>query len=156
MPMSRRVPGIEDSVRALEQLARKRERPSHFLARGILLGIGAELREGRPTEPLLERVRAAVQPIAAEWREAVGLELSMAIAEFAGSVNPRYLGLPDYDHGYTGRVRALVEDRLNAARALDVTPAARECQILDIADGVWADHNASRGEKGREEPPGRG
>lgn len=153
MPMSRRVPGIEDSVRALEQLARKRERPSHFLARAILLGVAAELRDGDPTEALLQRVRAAVQPIAAEWREAVALELSMAIAEFAGSVNPRYMGLPDYDHGYTERSRALLEDRLGAARALGVTPADRECQILDIADRVWADHNASRAEKGREEPP---
>jgi hypothetical protein len=155
MAMSRRAPGLEDSVRSLEQLARKRERPSHFLARVILLGVGEQLREGR-AEALLRRIRTAVEPIAPDWSEAVGMELSLAIAEFAGSVNPRYLGLPDYDREYTTRSRALLEDRLRAARALGVAPAERECQILDIADRVWADHLASRAEKGRDDPPRRG
>lgn len=149
--MTRHAPGLEDSLRALEQLGRKGDRPSHFLARAILLGVGAELRASGSSERTLQRIRTATEPIAAAWREAVALELSMAIAEFAGSVNPRYLGLPDYDRGYTERARALLEDRLRAAAALDVRPSTRECQILEIADRVWADHNASERGKGRDE-----
>jgi len=139
---SLRGSSLEDSVRVLEQLAGKKERPSHFLARAILTGLGKELREGRPNGPLLLRIQEAGRRIGPTWGEAAALELSKAIAEFAGSVDPRYLRLPDYDTGYTERARSLLADRLHAAAALGFVPTAREAEMLALADRVWASHSS--------------
>jgi hypothetical protein len=77
-------------------------------------------------------------------------ELTLACAEFAQGVDPRYLGLPNYDLEYTRAARRRLADRLQAAHELGFRLAPREAGLLELADRVLDQHLTGRGraEKG--------
>jgi hypothetical protein len=128
---------VEEALASLERAAREGRRPGHHLARHLLLGLGAALRE-QPERcaAWIERAQAAGTAAGAAWKDAVLDELTLACGEFAQCVDPRYLDLPDYDHEYTRGARARLEDRLRCARELGFTPTPRETEIVELADCV--------------------
>jgi len=133
--MSRRE--AEDALRELEGQARKGRGPDHHQARRLLLSLGRLLEElgTGACAPLLERARALSSPA---WVAAVQMELSLACVEFARSVEPRYLELPNYDLAYTQGARVRLGDRLRAGRELGIDLDPREAAILELADRVLA------------------
>jgi hypothetical protein len=138
---------LETALRSLEEAGRKGWIPSHYLAREVLLALGRWIREhgAAPADPWVGRAREAGRALGGGWTQAVAAELSMACAEFAQSVDPRYLDLPDYDLDYTLEARARLEDRLVAARELGSRPADREAEIVGMADQVLAAHLRRKG-----------
>lgn len=137
---------VEKAIELLERVVRQGAAPSHYLARHLLLALGEALREGyAPALEHLERARQVGAAAGAGWAEAVQTELSLACAEFAQSVDPRYLTLPNYDHQYTLAARARLQDRLSAARALGFAQSTRDQEILTLADQVLEAHRARQG-----------
>ena len=131
---------VEKALARLEEVARQGAAPSHYLARHLLLSLGAALREGHqaPIEAWLERARRAGAAAGPRWSEAVQSELAMACAEFTQCVDPRYLSVPGYDRAYTRAARARLADRFSAARALELPPSERDQEMVALADEVWA------------------
>jgi hypothetical protein len=127
-------PAAERRLRAaLEELAgtiARSEAPTRQDARAVLVALGALIETGRGEE-LLERTRELVDSASdawrAAWREVATSELSLACAEHVHSVDPRYLGRPDYDLEYTRSARRRLDQRLRAAvpLGLEVSPALR-------------------------------
>ncbi len=154
--MSGQEQELERAVRSLEELARKKTAPSHYVARHVLLTIGQALREEPPGScaALLERVRAAGRTAGPAWSEAIQTELTLACGEFAQSLDPRYLSLPDYDLDYTRSARIRLGDRLRAANELGFELTPREAEVLELADQVLASHTARRGtDRGGQDSP---
>ena len=143
---SSRSKEAEKAVASLEELARRNAKPGHHLARAVLLTIGQVLREGGPGAgiALIERARVAGRSAGPAWGDAVLTELTLACGEFAQGVDPRYLGLPNYDLQYTEAARRRLADRLEVARELGFELAPREAQLLELADRVLAQHLARR------------
>jgi len=148
----------EKALASLEELVRRGARPSHHLARAVLLTLGQILREEGPGScaALIERARAVGQRAGPAWSEEVQTELTLACGEFAQGVDPRYLGLPNYDLDYTRSARLRLADRLEAARELGFALAPREAQMLELADRVLEQHLARRRAGGSDPvpPPG--
>jgi len=145
--------GLEAALGTLEGLAKRGEKPSHYVARHLLIELGQVLEAG-PAEAAVARARAAGTPIAAAWRTAVETELSLACGEFAQSLDPRYLALPSYDLEYTRAARARLADRLRAAEALGFALQPREREVLALADQVFEAFLARRGSRtGPEKAP---
>lgn len=128
--------GLESALSTLEGLAQRGEKPSHYLARHLLIELGQALGQG-DASAALERARTASSRVAAAWRTAVETELSLACGEFAQSLDPRYLALPSYDLEYTRTARARLADRLRAAEALGFALQPREREVLALADQVF-------------------
>lgn len=128
--------GLETALNTLEQLAGRGEKPSHYLARHLLIELGQALARGEGTAAT-ERARAAGERASPAWRVAVETELSLACGEFAQSVDPRFLQVPGYDLEYTRGARARLADRLRAAEALGFALPPREHEVLTLADGVF-------------------
>ena len=131
---------LEAVLRTLERVARNGQWPSRQLAREVLLALGAWMRESGSDATPLERVRKAGRALSTRWDEVVRAELSLSCAEFVQSVDPRYLGIPNYDRDYTRAARARLEDRLRAAGALGFALDAKEVEMLALADQVWSAH----------------
>jgi hypothetical protein len=133
------------ALELLEKLGKEGAAPSHYVARHLLLSLGAALREGGADRaPEVDRARRAGAAAGKGWWQAVEAELALALAEFTQSVDLRYLGLPNYDLEYTLSARARLEDRLRAARALGWEPTPRELEMLALADQVLEAHRARR------------
>jgi hypothetical protein len=145
---------LEAAIADLEDLARRGRQPSHYAARHLLLELGEALAAGglEASRAALERALAAGSRLEPGWSAAVREELSLAAAEFARCLEPRYLSLPNYDLEYTRGARARLEDRLRAARALGFELPDREGEMVELADRVLASLMEQRG--GRERPPG--
>lgn len=137
---------VEAALTNLELLARRGDAPSHYVARHLLLALGQALRECPPDAcaPLVARARSAGEAAGPAWNEAVAAELGLACGEFAQSLDPRFLGLPNYDVAYTRAARARLEDRLRAAHALDLGLSPHETDMLVLADQVFAAFCAER------------
>lgn len=127
---------LEGALIQLETLARRGEKPSHYLARHLLIELGRALAAG-PAPEAVQRARAAGSLVAPAWRSAVETELSLACGEFAQSLDTRYLALPGYDLEYTRTARARLSDRLRAARELGFELQPREVEVLALADQVF-------------------
>lgn len=141
---------VEAALANLEELGRKGHAPSHYVARHVLLALGKvlETRAEADSAPLVARARAAGANAGPAWAEAVDAELSMACGEFAQSLDPRYLDLPNYDLDYTRASRARLEDRLRAASALGFSLSPRETDVLALADqvlGTYIERRKARG-----------
>jgi hypothetical protein len=141
-PASELAAGLE----LLEGVARRGQAPSHYVARQVLLSLGRALREHELAEdaPLIEQARRSGERAGAAWSEAVQAELAFACGEFAQCVDPRYLGLPNYDLDYTRSARQRLADRLEAARVLGFELSPREQEMLALADQVLARHTQTR------------
>lgn len=148
------TPEVEKAIGSLEELARRQASPSHYVARYVLLTLGKLLHEAPPGsyDALLERTRAAGRAAGPAWDQAVQTELTLACGEFAQSLDPRYLGLPDYDLDYTRSARARLADRLRAAGELGFELTAREKELLELADRVLAGHSARQGREADRNP----
>lgn len=136
---------LEKALQLLESLVRQRAAPSHYVARHLLLTLGAALR----TEPAacaaaVERARRAGEALGAPWAEALRTELGLACGEFAQCVDPRYLELPGYDLEYTRAARARLADRLRACDALGFALEDRHREMLELADRVLEARQAPR------------
>lgn len=149
---------VEAALANLEGLAKKGHAPSHYVARHVLLALGKLMASGPEAEsaPLVARARAAGEGAPSGWKEAwteaLDAELSMACGEFAQSLDPRYLDLPNYDLDYTKASRARLEDRLRAASALGVALSPRETDVLALADQVLGTFLERRGARKKERP----
>lgn len=147
-------PELEKALVGLETLARRGEKPSHYLARHLLIELGKALATG-PAPGAVERARSAGNAVAGAWKTAVETELSLACGEFAQSLDPRYLALPSYDLAYTRTARARLADRLRAAAELGFELQPREVEVLALADQVFEAFLRQREEAaGAEGPPG--
>lgn len=136
---------LEKALELLEALVRQRAAPSHYVARHLLLALGAALRsDATGIAALVERARRAGAEAGKAWEEAVLAELGLACGEFAQCVDPRYLGLPNYDLEYTRAARARLADRMRAAEALGFVPSPRDREMLELADQVLNAHQAGR------------
>ena len=89
-------PELEKALISLETLARRGEKPSHYVARHLLIELGRALAAG-PAAEAVQRARTAGGAVAPAWKSAVETELSLACGEFAQSLDPRFLALPSYD-----------------------------------------------------------
>ena len=134
----------EKALASLEGAVRREAAPSHHVARQVLLAVGQALREGALPPEFLERARQAGRAAGPAWEQAVETELTLACGEFAQSVDPRYLGLPNYDLAYTQGARERLDERLRAARELGFGLSERESKILELADRVLAEHLARK------------
>ncbi|HEX6884248.1 MAG TPA: hypothetical protein VF530_12795 [Planctomycetota bacterium] len=140
---------LEKALQLLESLVRQRAAPSHYVARLLLLTLGAALRaEPAAAAAGVERTRRAGEALGEPWAEALRTELGLACGEFAQCVDPRYLDLPGYDLEYTRAARARLEDRLRAATALGFALEDRHREMLELADRVL------EARKGAPERPG--
>lgn len=143
---------FEKALGLLEEVVRRQGAPSHYVARHLLLALGEAIRNEEPrAAEWQERARRVGALAGTGWTEAVETELSLACAEFAQCLEPRYLSLPNYDLEYTRAARARLEDRLSAARALGLAPSPRDQEILTLADQVLEAHRTRLGPAG--EPP---
>jgi hypothetical protein len=145
---------LEAAITDLEDLARRGRQPSHYAARHLLLELGEALAADglEASRGPLDRALAAGSRLEPGWSAAVREELSLAAAEFARCLEPRYLSLPNYDLEYTRGARARLEDRLRAARALGFELPEREGAMVELADRVLATLAEKR--PGREGPSG--
>lgn len=143
---------LEKALVQLETLARRGEKPSHYLARHLLIELGEVLAEG-PAPEAVQRARAAGDAAAAAWKSAVETELSLACGEFAQCLDPRFLALPGYDLDYTRTARARLGARLRAAAALGFELQLREVEVLALADQVYEAFLRQRGAPGGPERP---
>ena len=130
---------VEEALANLERVVRAGQEPSHYVARHVLLTLGRALREeaAASCSAWLERARAAGNAAGEAWGSAVRDELTLACGEFAQCVDPRYVGLPNYDFEYTRAARARLEDRLSSARELGFSPSPKEVEVLALADRVF-------------------
>jgi hypothetical protein len=130
---------VEGALQILEKVARAGQAPSHYVARHVLLALGRALREGSSEADLArwaERVRAAGESAGEAWEDAIQAELTFACGEFTQCLDPRFLGLPNYDLEYTRAARARLEDRLRAMRWLGSELSSADAQVLELADAV--------------------
>ena len=139
--------GLEGALVELETLARRGEKPGHYLARHLLIELGQVLALG-PAGAAVERAQAAGNLVAPAWKSAVETELSLACGEFAQSLDPRFLALPGYDLAYTRTARARLGDRLRAASELGFQLQPREVDVLALADQVFEAFLRQRGDEG--------
>jgi hypothetical protein len=132
-------PAVEEALANLERLVQGGHRPTHYVARHVLLTLGGALREQPDAcETWVRRARAAGARSGGAWNQAVEHELSIACGEFAQCLDPRFLDLPDYDLEYTRAARGRLDDRLRAARQLGFAPSPKESEVLELADRVLA------------------
>ena len=142
---------LDRALDALEQLVRADGRPSRHEARAILVPLGTALAEGgEGTKARIARLRAAVERLRESWEAAVHEELSLACAEHVQAVDPRYLGLSDYDFDYTVEARARLQARLRAAEALGIEAPRALWLRVEEADAILEDYLRARetGSKG--------
>ncbi len=142
---------LEDPLAAamagLEAAAAASRPPDRYLARALLVALGERLvacEEGERSEPeleaVVERARALGDALGERWRRAAGLELELACAEHVHSADPRHIGRPDYDWGYTLEARGRLTARLVAARALGLRAPERLLEKVEAADRLLAEH----------------
>jgi hypothetical protein len=126
---------------ALHKDPRRPRRPTHLLARAILVPLGESLLED-PTaaSPALERVRAIVARDVEGWQAAVDEELTLAGTEHVRSCDPKALKLPRYDFAYTIAARHRLEARLRAAADLDLPASETLLDQIERADRLLAPH----------------
>lgn len=111
---------LEEALSELEGLDPVKRAPNRYHARALLVPLGELLRAGQDVGAEVGRVRAASARLGESFEQAVTSEVSLACAEHVHAVDPRYLGLPNYDFEYTVRARARLEARLLAAATLRV------------------------------------
>lgn len=111
-----------DPLAALAAVCRSHGRPDRFHARAVLLWIGERLLAGESEAAAraVEYARQVTAPQGQVWTRAVQEELTLACTEHVRSVDPRYLGRPDYDLNYVVDARVDLQARLEAAEALGI------------------------------------
>ncbi len=113
---------IDETLKELAELAKKKRQPNRFHARELLTALGTLLlaADDGPEPPEAERVRAAVAPFEG-WEKAVAEEMSLACTEHVQGVDPRFLKHPRFDFDYLVAARERLEARLRAVEALGLS-----------------------------------
>lgn len=112
--------------------------PTRHHARGVLIGLGLAVIEGRAEAEAqaFARVRAWIERAPEAWGEAIASELSMAATEHVRSADPRWLGNPKYDLPYTVEARHRLEARLACAEHLGIEVAEELLEAITRADAL--------------------
>lgn len=132
-------PDWKQTWKDLEQGIKKGRGPDRWHARPLLLALGHALLENREDEAraIGEKLRSIPAAHIPAWHRAVQEELNLAATEHVHSADPRYLGRPDYDWGYTLAAREDLEARLRAAEELEIeAPAAVVEQVLQADERI--------------------
>ena len=125
---------LDQALKALEDAPKTP--PGRWEARAVLVPLGL-LIQARGLEALsdaLERVKAATAPHEEAWQKAILEEVSLACAEHIQGVDPRYLGLANFDWGYLLEARERLEARKIAAEALQMPIPAHLWSQVEAAD----------------------
>jgi hypothetical protein len=126
---------------ALHKDPRRPRKPTHLLARALLLHLGESLLEDPASATAaLERVRAIVARDQEGWQKAVDEELTLAGTEHVRSCDPKALKLAAYDFHYTVAARHRLEARLRAAAELDLPASETLLDQVERADLLLAPH----------------
>jgi hypothetical protein len=126
---------------ALHKDPRRPRRPTHLLARAILVPLGESLLEDPSSaSAALARVRAIVARDTDGWQAAVDEELTLAATEHVRSCDPKALKLAAYDFPYTVAARHRLEARLRAAAELDLPASETLLDQIERADRLLAPH----------------
>jgi hypothetical protein len=135
---------FEEALAAAEALRKDPKRPrkpTHALARALLVPLGESLlEEPASAAEALERVRAIVARDRAGWEAAVDEELTLAATEHVRSCDPKALNLARYDFHYTVAARHRLEARLRAAAELDLPASETLLDQIERADQRLAPH----------------
>jgi hypothetical protein len=131
---------MDEGLRALEALEKKRGRPTRHDARPVLLALGRGLADGEEEALQAVKRRLAGFPTAflEAWSAAVRDEISMAATEHVSSADPRYLAHPRYDWEYTLEARARLGWRLRAVQFLGITVDPATLSGIERADRTLA------------------
>jgi hypothetical protein len=126
---------------ALHKDPRRPRKPTHVLARAILVPLGEALLEDPfSAAAALERMRAILARDRPGWQLAVEEELTLAATEHVRSCDPKALKLPRYDFQYTVAARHRLEARLRAAAELDLPASEALFDQIEDADQRLAPH----------------
>jgi hypothetical protein len=132
------TPGIEASIRAAEALyrdPRRPRRPTHLIARALLVPLGEMLLEDPASaSDAVERLRAILARDLPAWQAAVDEELTLAATEHVRSCDAKALKLAAYDFPYTVAARHRLEARLRAAAELDLPASEALLDQVEQAD----------------------
>ncbi len=130
----------------LQRRLKAKEIPDRQLVRFALLALGqVALEEGMASaKPLAKELQAAATPHEERWTDALDSEISLAVAEHVGSVDPRYLDHPTYDFTYTVAARERLEARLRAMEAMSATVDEKLLDQVSAADERLAPYLEAR------------
>ncbi len=123
---------LAQALEALAEVLAGDRTPDRFDVRALFLPLGALVLEGdiASLTPTLEHLGGAIEGRREAWEAAVASELELAGDEFCRSVDPRYLGLPNYDLDYTLASREFLACRIQAALQLGFAlPAGLEGRV---------------------------
>lgn len=133
---------LTDVLAELDAWVARGKAPTRHHARGVLVGLGLALLDGRAEQEAaaFARVASWIERDPAGWREAVAGEMSMAATEHVRSVDPRWLGHPKYDLAYTVEARHRLEARLACAEHLGIEVSEELLEAIARADAQLAPH----------------
>ncbi|MCY2960045.1 MAG: hypothetical protein NTY35_07750 [Planctomycetota bacterium] len=131
---------LPDVLAEIEAWIARGKPPTRLQARGLLLGLGDALLEGRSGDETeaFARVAGWIERAPDPWREAFSSEISMAATEHVRSVDPRWLGNPKYDLPYTVEARHRLESRLACAEHLGIEVPEELLEAIARADALLA------------------
>ena len=135
-PASNPAADLSTALGELADLLGGKRGPDRFDVRAIFLPLGALILEGdlAGLAPTLEHLSSVARPDDESWAKAVEDELRLATDEFCSSVDPRFLGLPNYDMAYTLSSREMLACRFQAAEHLGFSIPEGALQRVETAD----------------------
>jgi hypothetical protein len=144
---------LEEAVAAFETLVRRRQSPSRYDARRLLIALGSVLEQGEDSLPglLLKRLQAVCERASDAWELAVAQEMELACAEHVAGTDPRYLDHPRFDFTYLLEARRRLELRFLGLRRLGLEMEHPWLERVAEADALLAPYLGEDGE-----PPAEG
>lgn len=127
--------------------------PTRQHARGVLVGLGLAILEGRAGDEAesLARVATWIARAPDAWKAAFDSEIAMAATEHVRSADPRWIEKPEYDWAYVVDARHRLEARLACAEHLQVEVPEELLEAIARADAILAPYIERM-----ESPPGNG
>lgn len=116
--------------------------PTRQHARGVLVGLGLAILDGRAGDEAdgFARVAAWIARAPEAWKAAFDSELAMAVTEHVRSADARWIAKPEYDWDYVLDARHRLEARLACAEQLQVEVPEELLEAIARADSVLAPH----------------
>ncbi|MDF1799762.1 MAG: hypothetical protein P1V81_11345 [Planctomycetota bacterium] len=135
-PSSNPAADLTNALEGLGDLLAGKRGPDRFDVRAIFLPLGSLILEGdlAGLAPTLEQLSSVARPDDEAWAKAVEDELRLATDEFCSSVDPRFLGLPNYDMTYTLASREYLACRFQAAEHLGFALPEGAMERVESAD----------------------
>lgn len=133
---------LEQAVKGLEELPKKKRRPTRLHARAVMLPLGRlVLDDGEEAvRDDVRRLARVTEVFRQDWERAVREELDLACAEHIQGVDPRHLDHPRFDFEYVVAARERLEARLAAASVLDLSPSEATLDRIAAADRLLEPH----------------